>query len=134
MEAESSPPEEPGRLVKRRKLYPPPPIPGPGSLERLKGVIFPTAPYTRHSSTNSPSLYGSYQSAPVLNRRQVESKVNESKMSVVNRVVTRLLSRDYLLGMPTSWENSFPDPDDYEACSLPKSISALPMEKLINSE
>ena len=62
----------------------------------------------------------------------MERKVGESKESIVNRVVTRLLSRDYLLGLPISWADSFADDQDQEACHLLENSFALPMEKLVN--
>ena len=87
---------------------------------------------TKFSSTNTRSSYNPYVSALFPSSRRVEHKVGESTKSIVNRVVTRLLSRDYLLGLPTSWADSFADDLDQEACHLLENSSALPMEKLVN--
>ena len=87
--------------------------------------MFPTA-----TSTNAPSSYNPYVSALFPGARRVEHKIGESKKSVVNRIVTRLLSRDYLLGLPISWADSLVDDQD-DACHLLEKLAALPMEKLV---
>ncbi|KAI0158366.1 hypothetical protein GGR57DRAFT_44741 [Xylariaceae sp. FL1272] len=40
---------------------------------------------------------------PGMASRNVESHVGDSTLSTVQRIVTKLLSRDYLLGLPLSW-------------------------------
>lgn len=55
-----------------------------------------------------------------------------SKQSIVNSATKRLLSRDYLLGLPTSWAESFTDEHNHGAPSLFEISSGIPMEKLID--
>jgi hypothetical protein len=46
--------------------------------------------------------------------REVEDRVGNSKSSIVQRIVTKLLSRDYLVGLPLSWTDSPGNESDQE--------------------
>ncbi|RFU75373.1 transcription factor fum21 [Trichoderma arundinaceum] len=102
--------------------------------QRRKTVLFPIATSTKNSSSGNTfsSSYNPYAFSLLSGSPKVDPKVGESK-STVNRIVTMVLSREYLLGLPTSWRDSLMDDQGHEAYHLLHNFAALPMEKLVNS-
>ncbi|KAE9373181.1 hypothetical protein N431DRAFT_534420 [Stipitochalara longipes BDJ] len=118
--------------TKRRKLLSPPSSPIQKRRERQKDVLFPTPKSTKISSVVAPSSYNTYVSALFPSPRRMESRMDESKKSVVNRIAAKLLSRDYLLGLPKAWADSSADDHNQESCLFLENFSALPMKKLFD--
>ena len=124
---------ESGSPTKRRRLQSPPSTPIL-SGERLKSVLFSKATSARTSFSNTPPSLNLSVSSLFPQSRRMESETFEPKKIVLNRLVAKLLSRNYLLGLPRSCTDSNTDDPGQEACQFLENTSALPMERLIDGK
>ncbi|KAI1324001.1 hypothetical protein F5Y16DRAFT_402849 [Xylariaceae sp. FL0255] len=77
------------------------------------------------------SSYNPYVSMLVPASRNAEGHVGNSKSSTVQRIVTRLLSRDYLLGLPLSWTDCTANESDQEVLNSIGNVSADLMTQMV---
>jgi hypothetical protein len=119
-------------LAKRRRLSSVPSTPVMRVRKRLKSVSFPPAIFPRTSSTTALTSYNPYVSALFPDQPRVEHEVVESKISIVNNVAARLLSRNYLLGLPTEWTENLANDQAHEAYDLLENLSVPQMERLVD--
>ncbi|KAI0975023.1 hypothetical protein F4678DRAFT_421696 [Xylaria arbuscula] len=77
------------------------------------------------------SSYNPYVSTLIPGSRKVEGHVGNLKSSIVQRIVTRLLSRDYLVGLPLSWTDGPANESGQEIPNTIGDMSAALMTQMI---